>query len=409
MTDKEPDTKADIVPAEDRGEGVGAMEPMLVGSSSHYRGQLGDLAVEVAERSAGLRRSLPDGVVTALSDLVRAMNCYYSNLIEGHDTHPIDIERALNNDFSADAAQRDLQLEAKAHIEVQAWIDGGGLEGRATSADAVMELHRRFCENLPDDLLWADNPDTGERVPVVPGAYRTRDVQVGRHVAISSGAIPRFMERFENAYARLGRVDALIAAAAAHHRLLWIHPFVDGNGRVVRLMSYAMLRDALDTGGIWSVARGLARREAEYKAQLQACDGARRGDLDGRGTLSEEALARFAVFFLEVCLDQIKFMEGLVEPGRLRDRILLWTEEEVRVDRLPPKSGLVLEALLYRGVLPRGDVADLLSVGDRQARRVTSALIDAGVVTADTTRAPLKLAFPAKLAARWMPGLFPEK
>ncbi|HBX95059.1 MAG TPA: cell filamentation protein Fic, partial [Hyphomonas sp.] len=296
-----------------------------------------------------------------------------------------------------------------AHIEVQAWIDGGGLEGRATSADAVMELHRRFCENLPDDLLWADNPDTGERVPVVPGAYRTRDVQVGRHVAISSGAIPRFMERFENAYARLGRVDALIAAAAAHHRLLWIHPFVDGNGRVVRLMSYAMLRDALDTGGIWSVARGLARREAEYKAQLQACDGARRGDLDGRGTLSEEALARFAVFFLEVCLDQIKFMEGLVEPGRLRDRILLWTEEEVRVDRLPPKSGLVLEALLYRGVLPRGDVADLLSVGDRQARRVTSALIDAGVVTADTTRAPLKLAFPAKLAARWMPGLFPEK
>ncbi|HBT37064.1 MAG TPA: cell filamentation protein Fic, partial [Hyphomonas sp.] len=136
-------------------------------------------AVEVAERSAGLRRSLPDGVVTALSDLVRAMNCYYSNLIEGHDTHPIDIERALNNDFSADAAQRDLQLEAKAHIEVQAWIDGGGLEGRATSADAVMELHRRFCENLPDDLLWADNPDTGERVPVVPGAYRTRDVQVG--------------------------------------------------------------------------------------------------------------------------------------------------------------------------------------------------------------------------------------
>lgn len=409
MTDKEPDIKADIFPAEDRGEGVGAMEPMLVGSSSPHRERLADLALEVAERSAGLRRSLPDGVVTALSDLVRAMNCYYSNLIEGHDTHPIDIERALNNDYSADATQRDLQLEAKAHIEVQAWIDSGGLEGRATTADAVFELHRRFCENLPEDLLWAENPDTGERVPIVPGAYRSRDVKVGRHVAISPGAIPRFMERFEAAYGRLGRVDALIAAAAAHHRLLWIHPFVDGNGRVVRLMSYAMLRDALDTGGIWSVARGLARRETEYKAQLQACDGARRGDLDGRGTLSEEALARFAIFFLEVCLDQIEFMEGLVEPTRLRDRILLWTEEEVRGDRLPPKSGLVLEALLYRGSLPRGDVADLLSVGDRQARRVTSALIEAGVVTAKTTRAPLKLAFPAKLAARWMPGLFPEK
>lgn len=125
--------------------------------------------------------------------------------------------------------------------------------------------------------------------------------------------------------------------------------------------------------------------------------------------LSEAALAQFAVFFLEVCLDQIVFMGVLVEPGRLRDRILLWTEEEMRGGRLPPKSDLVLEALLYRGTLPRGDVADLLSVCDRQARRVTSALIKAGVVTAPTTRAPLKLAFPATLAARRMPGLFPEK
>ena len=48
------------------------------------------------------------------------MNCYYSNLIEGHDTHPIDIERALKNDYSQDAHKRDLQLEAKAHIAVQA-------------------------------------------------------------------------------------------------------------------------------------------------------------------------------------------------------------------------------------------------------------------------------------------------
>lgn len=44
------------------------------------------------------------------------MNCYYSNLIEGHDTHPTDIERALKNDYSNDPRKRDLQLVAKAHI-----------------------------------------------------------------------------------------------------------------------------------------------------------------------------------------------------------------------------------------------------------------------------------------------------
>lgn len=394
---------------EDRNEPLGAMEPMLVSSSSPKRDGLADKALELAERSAGFRRSLPDGIVDALSDLVRAMNCYYSNLIEGHDTHPVDIERALNEEFSNDPEQRDLQLEAKAHIEVQAWIDEGGLEGAAARSDAIIEIHRRFCEKLPDDLLWVENPDSEERVRVVAGELRDRDVRVGQHVAISPGAVPRFLTRFEEAYRNLGRVDRVLAAAAAHHRLLWIHPFVDGNGRVVRLMSYAMLREALDTGGIWSVARGLARREAEYKRLLQACDGPRRGDRDGRGTLSEAALATFVGFFLDLCLDQISFMEELVEPDRLRDRMLIWAEEEIRGDRLPPKSGLVLEAILYRGTLPRKDVADLLSVGDRQARRITSALINSGAVTSPTSRADLKLAFPAALAARWLPGLFPEQ
>ena len=122
----------------------------------------------MAARSAGFRRSLPDGVRTALAYLVRAMNCYYSNLIEGHDMHPIDIERALKNDYSNDPHKRDLQLEAKAHISVQRWIDTGGLAGRALSLAGIKEIHRRFCELLPEDLLWIENPDTDERLKVVP-------------------------------------------------------------------------------------------------------------------------------------------------------------------------------------------------------------------------------------------------
>lgn len=405
--DKEPAKNA-ATPA-DRGESVGLMEPMLVGESARHRAALADLAVELAARSAGFRRSLPPGVLTSLATLVRAMNCYYSNLIEGHDTHPIDIERALNNDYSTDAKKRNLQLEARAHIAVQTWIDEGGLSGRAATQDGVMEIHRRFCALLPDDLLRVENPDTKERIRVEPGALRTRDVAVGRHVAVSPGALPRFMARFDQAYARLGKVDAIIASAAAHHRFLWIHPFADGNGRVARLMSYAMQLDTLDTGGVWSIARGLARNEAEYKRHLAACDLPRRNDLDGRGTLSEEALAEFAAFFLKTCIDQVDFMERLVQPDRLRDRIKLWAEEEMRGDRLPPKADVVLEAILYRGELPRGEVAALLATSERNARRLTSALLDIGVLASASSRAPLRLTFPATLAGRWMPGLFPDK
>lgn len=394
---------------EDRGEAIGRIEPLLIQESARQRAELADMVVELAGRAAGFRRSLPGGVLSPLADLVRAMNCYYSNLIEGHDTHPVDIERALRNDYSADKTKRNLQLEAKAHIEVQRWIDDGGLTGRATTADGLRDTHRRFCELLPDDLLWADDPETGERVRVEPGALRQRDVRVGQHIPVSAGAVPRFLKRFDEAYSRLGRIDGTLAAACAHHRLLWVHPFLDGNGRVARLMSHAILLEQLDTGGVWSVARGLARNESTYKTKLMACDQERRNDLDGRGHLSEEALADFAKFFLEICLDQIGFVESLLQPGRLRERLLMWAEEEMRAGKLPAKAGSVLEAILYRGEFPRGAVAGLLGVSERQARRITSALIDTEVVASSSSRAPLRLAFPARLAPRLMPGLFPER
>ena len=393
----------------DDGETIGLFEPLMVSEGSLKRAELNDLALELATASTRFASSLPESIADALADLIRSMNCYYSNLIEGHNTHPVDIERALRDDYSTDPEKRDLQLEAKAHITVQKWIDDGGMADQPTSPEMIKETHRRFCELLPPDLLFVEMPSTGERIPVVPGAFRNRDVEVGRHVAVSPGAVERFLERMQKAYRPVGRIEPILASACAHHRLLWVHPFLDGNGRVARLMSYAMLRDALDTKGLWSVARGLARNEAEYKRHLAACDAPRRGDRDGRGSLSEAALADFATFFLQICIDQITFMEGLMKPDRLRDRILIWAEEEMRAGTLPAKSDTVLRAVMLQGSISRADVVALLGVTERSARRVTSALLEIGALQSTSTRAPLQLAFPAKLAGRWMPGLFPEE
>jgi Fic family protein len=400
--------EADIK-AEDRGEPTSAMEPLVMAEGSRHRVALTDLAFDLTQKSAGFHRSLPSPLLASLAGLVRAMNCYYSNLIEGHDTHPVDIERALKNDYSTDAYKRDLQLEARAHIAVQEWIDSGALSGgHAVSAEGICEIHRRFCELLPQDLLWVEDPLTKKRLTVMPGELRKRDVQVARLVPISPGALPRFLARFGQAYASLGKTESILSTAASHHRLLWMHPFLDGNGRVARLMSHAMLLDTLDTGAIWSAARGLSRNVQQYKTLLANCDQPRRNDLDGRGSLSEEALAEFTRFFLTVCIDQVTFMERLVQPDRLRARILLWAEEESRLGELPPKSSSILEAVLYRGELPRGDVDTVVGTGERQARRIVSALVKRGVLISDSPRAPLRLAFPAALAPRWVPGLFPE-
>jgi Fic family protein len=409
MSKKQPDKEPAKKEANDRSESVGLMEPLVIGEGSPHRAALTDLALELAQKSAGFRRSLPKSPLASLADLVRSMNCYYSNLIEGHDTHPIDIERALKGDYSKDRKKRDLQLEAKAHIAVQRWIDSGGLKGRALTADSIRETHRHFCELLPEDLLWIEDPATKEKIKVVPGELRDRDVAVGNHVPVSPPAVPRFLNHFEEVYGKLGKTETILAAAAAHHRLAWIHPFLDGNGRVARLISHATLLEALDTGAVWSIARGLARTVDAYKGHLAACDLTRRNDLDGRGHLSEETLTAFTKYFLTTCIDQVTYMEGLMQPDQLRARILLWAEEQMRLNRLPPKSGAILEAVLYRGELPRADTPGIVNSSERSARRVVSALLEQGVLVSESTRAPLRLAFPATLASRWMPGLFPER
>ena len=396
----------DII-ADDRGELPVLMEPLTLSVDSRFRAELTDIALNLVAASVGLVKSLPCSLSTSLVDLVRAMNCYYSNLIEGHNTHPIDIERALNNDYSDNPEQRDLQIEAKAHVAVQQWIDSGGLDDRQyLKADGIVEIHRRFCELLPDEFLWVTDPFDGQRIRVTLGAFRREHVQVGKHVAISPGAVPRFLRRFEQVYGRLGTTETILAAAAAHHRLLWIHPFSDGNGRVARLLSHALFLHVLDTRGIWSVARGLARNVQQYKTLLARCDETRRNDLDG--SLSEEALAEFTRFLLTVCVDEVRFMEHLVEPNALRTRILIWAQEEIRLGALPVRAGRLLEAALIRGEIQRGDMAETVGTSERQARRIVSALLERKVLTSDGPRAPLRLNFPAALASRWLPGLFPD-
>jgi Fic family protein len=257
--------------------------------------------------------------------------------------------------------------------------------------------------------LIVEDPESHEKFRVEPGQLRKRDVKVGNLVPISPGAIPRFLDRFETAYGNLGKMETILSAAAAHDRLAWIHPFLDGNGRVCRLMSHATLLETLDTGALWSVSRGLARRVTDYKTLLANCDLPRRNALDGRGNLSEAELIAFTRFFLDVCIDQVKFMEELMNPKDLQARVMVWAKEQTVTKELAPNSDKILEALLYRGELLRGEVPSLLNTSERSAQRAVESLVKRGVIVSDSSRAPLRLAFPAALVARWMPELFPEK
>ena len=384
------------------------MEPMLPPDGAR---KLEDLAIDLATKASGLASQLPQAVRRGMGDLVRSMNCYYSNLIEGHDTHPRDIDRALaRSDYSADSEKRALQMEAVAHIEVQRLIDRReDLQAEPTSTEYITWLHREFCRRLPDELLWVENPDSGERLPVVAGALRRGWVQVGRHIPPSADELPRFLKRLADAYEmqKLSRVRRIVALGAAHHRLLWIHPFYDGNGRVARLMSHASLLRCGVGSSLWSVARGLARNVQDYKTLLMAADAQRHGDLDGRGTLSTKALTAFCEFFLAVCIDQVEFMAALLEPDDLLRRMRLQVEEDVQAGRLPKGSFRMLREALLSGEVPRGRAGEITGYGERMARNVVSDLLKKGYLESAGPRAPLVVAFPIDAVERWFPRLYP--
>jgi Fic family protein len=384
-----------------------AAEPFMPAAGTEG---LENLAFDLAREASELSGQLHPIVRLSVGDLVRSMNCYYSNLIEGHNTHPRDIDRALVADYSTDPRRRDLQLEARAHIEVQRLIDARTYNPMPPASRAFIQwTHREFCARLPESLRFVENPGTRERFQVIPGEWRTRDVAVGRHVPPSAEDLPAFLARFEEAYdpARLTKPRQAIAVAAAHHRLLWIHPFLDGNGRVARLTAHAMLLDLGVGSALWSVSRGLARRSTEYKSLLMAADEPRRGDLDGRGALSQSALVEFCQFFLETCLDQVRYMRELLQPAELQRRMELYARDEEAAGRLPKRSFALLREALLSGELDRGRVPAIIDASERTARRVISALIERRLLVSESHRAPVRLGFPIDIVERWFPRLYP--
>ncbi len=383
------------------------MEPMLPRDTAQ---ELENLAVELVAKANRLAGQIRPDVRDSIGELVRSMNCYYSNLIEGHNTHPRDIDRALHDQYSKDPNQRALQREARAHIEVQRIVDSGqDLEEPPTSSAYIRWLHYEFCNRLPEELLWVEYPRTKQRVQVVPGEFRDGDVEVGHHIPPPAQNLSEFMHRFERAYdiEQLSTVKMIVAIAASHHRFLWIHPFFDANGRVARLMAHAMLLRCGIGSSIWAVARGLARNATEFKARLMAADEPRHGDYDGRGAMSEKQLEEFCTFFLRVSIDQVEFMESLLQPGELLRRMKLYCDDEVAAGRLPNRSMALLREALLMGKFERGRAPEITGYQERRAREILATLLKKGLLVPTGPRAPVRLGFPLDVVERWFPTLYP--
>jgi len=217
------------------------------------------------------------------------------------------------------------------------------------------------------------------------------------------------MRYFESKFrmADVGRAGQIVEVAIAHHRLNYIHPFPDGNGRVSRLLSHAMAQHAgIGAHGLWSISRGLSRGLPgcpTYKAMMDAADAPRAGDMDGRGNLSLASLVDFTQWFCEVMLDQVAFMSEQLELDRLGQRLATYVERDLG---LPSSATAIARDVLVRGEVARGEAPRITGLRDRAARDVLSQLTAVGLLASETPKGPVSLRISATAAETLFPRLF---
>jgi len=382
------------------------IEPLL---PTYGKEELTEKSITLLSLAGGLGANLNKDTLKELSGLVINMNSYYSNLIEGNRTTPLEIEKAMAERFSKDPDLRGKEYEHIAHIKVQKKIDELLLQDMnfdICTIDFIRNIHKEFYESIPEEFRKIKDSN-GNPFNIIPGKLREFDVKVGRHIPPSSEHIEVFLNKFCTKYAtnKLNGTDRLIAAAASHHRLEWIHPFPDGNGRTARLFTHAyLLKSGLNKNDLWSISRGFARNREKYYAMLSNADEQRLNDYDGRGNLSDKRLFEFCEYFIDLAIDQIKFMSNLFDFANLFERIRKYIENE---SDLKSASFTILKEALINGKIRRGDIPKLTAMPERTARRELKKLLDRGLLKSETPKSAVKPAFPAEVLEFYFPRLYP--
>ncbi|EOF7683782.1 Fic family protein [Pseudomonas aeruginosa] len=344
-----------------------------------------------------------------LGKLMRLTNSYYSNLIEGQYTEPAELSTRIKR-----REAKQLGLLAVEHIEAQGALERLMAQQKASinwidmfSLHLVKSIHRRLFKGAREDALRVSE----DRL-MTPGQLRDepqQNVMVGGHYAPAWESVTPMLQRLQHVYGGMKDPRSqLLASLASHHRLAYVHPFEDGNGRVVRMITHLQLVKLGIASPLWSISRGLARKQDEYYARLKAADQPRRGDLDGRGQLTQAGLIEFVRFMLGVCKDQMEYTRDALSMQALRDRL----ETIVRYERrftdagVKPEAARALHLLIIQGVVSRADFKVYLGLHDKTAANQLKELIGLGVVEAPSPKSrELYPGFPVWFAQLVFPDL----
>ena len=372
------------------------------------------MAQEITAASAALEGKVARDTATALGDQLRLINSYYSNLIEGHKATILDIEMALRKEFNRDPAKKYAQELCAAHVETEKqFMQLVDSPRRLNVCDQKLlsDIHAAFYANLPQEHLYMHTQKGFTGTPVKPGEFRNVNISVDDRSVHGPAYqdLPRLLQSFAQGYDpdRFHGDERLIAMAASHHRLTWLHPFRDGNGRVARLFSGLYLSEiGINKSNLWSLSRGLSKNKKQYMFELWTADSPAKQN--SGYYFDDDLLADFCGFFFAICLDQIRFMENLLRLDQIESRIDWYAETRAKHSQKPlwDKAAKLLRAVFMRGALPRGKAAEIINMSGRSARRTVSALIEEGLLQSLSHRAPLTIGLPIQVLPYYFPDLY---
>lgn len=378
-----------------------------------------DKAEHLLLEAAKLEGSHTPQILQAVKNLLYTVNSYYSNKIESEGTHIVDIERAMQQDYSKDTKKRNLQILSLAHIKVQKECEAyfaNKPKGSAYDKEFIKGIHKSFySKEGMEPFLHLTHENMQEHV--TPGEIRKRAVKVGNHLAPDFSELDSLLNEFEHLYNKsLGLNDAtkLIYILSSHHRLMWIHPFLDGNGRTARLALDGALAGMKMSGyGLWNISRGLARNSDLYKENLRHADMVKQGEYDGKGALSSKALFVYVEFMLDMALDQVQYMNTHLKLNALSSKMELYVQRVndglLGLKPLPKHSEKIFRYLLLSGECVRGKIPEIIGMKERTASRVIAELLQRKFIESDSKAGPIRLKIGASMASYLFPMLVPEK
>lgn len=293
-------------------------------------------------RRLQLAVSTPQPVFVQLKRVFHLLESLASARIEGNHTTLADyVEEKVAGDGSrADAIQEIRNLE-RAMDYVEAAVQPGG----PITLALIRELHQVAVQGLVRE---------GDKTP---GAWRTTAVSIAQaaHRPPEAVQVPGYMDELA---AFINRADApkydLMKVALAHHRFAWVHPFTNGNGRVVRLLTYALLikygfkvGQGDEAGRLLNPAAVFCTDRQRYYDMLAAADA---------GT--EAALEAWCVYVLEGIVTELRKLDELSDHDKLTQAILL-PAIALAAERqsITPQERQILVLTAKAGVVKSGDLA----------------------------------------------------